>query len=297
MSSAVWRRVGRAVAAIVLISAAAVGISYATTPAPAPVAAPFVSITPCRAVDTRQAGGPVGGGTSRTFQMSGSASLAAQGGPVGGCPVPSSALAVAVNVTVTATVAHGNLSAFPADAATPATSTLNWSASGQTIANGTQVGLDRGQIKVAVAGPTSSAQVIIDIVGYYAAPVLPASAVPSGATLTGAFDVELPYQHLGTAVGLVNFVQPFAAGLTAEWVPVGTTTAHCTGSPGDPTAAPGYFCAYIVQLIGATNTILDPSTTTPAQMKTGRMAALLVASTASGGSQATVYGMWAATAP
>ena len=292
-----WRRRGAGVLGFAVVVSSAVGIAYATTPSPTPVAAPFVSITPCRAVDTRGGGGPIAAGSTRSFRMAGPGSLASQGGPTGGCPVPAGAVAVAINVTVTATASHGYTSVFPAGAGTPKTSTLNWSSTGQTVANGTQVGLGGGQITATVGGPGASAQVIIDIVGYYAAPVLPSSAVPSGSTLAGAFDAELPYQHQGSAIGLVNFVQPFASGLTAEWVPVGTTTAHCTGTPSSPTAAPGYFCAYIVQLVGATGQILDPSSSSPATMTTGTRAAMLTATAVLPGPSATVYGMWAATAP
>jgi len=77
----------------------------------------FFSVTPCRVLDTRGAVGPHGGpamaaGESRTF------------GLAGRCGIPSSARAVAVNLTVTAPTTRGNLRLYPANQAVPPTSSL-----------------------------------------------------------------------------------------------------------------------------------------------------------------------------
>ena len=60
------------------------------------------------------------------------------------------------------------LSIVPGDAAAFTTSSLNWSSSGQSIANGGVVKLagDR-EIKVFCGDQTGSTHVIIDITGYY----------------------------------------------------------------------------------------------------------------------------------
>ncbi len=40
----------------------------------------FTPVTPCRIIDTRLAGGPIAGGTTRNFAVAGAAGFAAQGG-------------------------------------------------------------------------------------------------------------------------------------------------------------------------------------------------------------------------
>ena len=55
----------------------------------------FTNVTPCRLVDTRS-GSPIRGGTAESFTLPG----------LGGCNIPTSALAYSLNVTV---VPHGQL--------------------------------------------------------------------------------------------------------------------------------------------------------------------------------------------
>src|SRR5262245_24623832 len=57
----------------------------------------FSPVNPCRIIDTRLAGGPIAGGTQRSFVVTGSADFEAQGGTAGGCGIPDGAAAVAVN--------------------------------------------------------------------------------------------------------------------------------------------------------------------------------------------------------
>lgn len=123
--------------------------------------------------------------------------------------------------------------------------------------------------------------------------------VPSGKTLKGAFWIQEGYQTLGTGATAITFQQPFSQGLAAEWVPVGTTTANCPGSVSAPTAAPGHFCAYLAgNPVGDTNAIVDPAPTgTPPAMTTGKLGAMLIATTHTGSSQVEMQGDWAATAP
>lgn len=121
----------------------------------------FHTLTPCRLLDTRQpagpAGGPpLGGGMQRTFAVAGA------------CGVPAGAVAAAVNLTVTSPTAGGNLTAFAAGTALPATSTLNFAA-GQTRANNAVVQLGQaGGVTIFYAGGGgASAHVIMDVVGYF----------------------------------------------------------------------------------------------------------------------------------
>ena len=90
--------------------------------------------TACRAVDTRNAGGVLAPGGSRSFRMRGSVSLAGQGGSASGCGVPANASAVEVTFTaVSPSGANGFVQAFPAGSSSRAT-VLNYTV-GRSITN------------------------------------------------------------------------------------------------------------------------------------------------------------------
>ena len=120
-----------------------------------PDALAFAAIDPERTYDSRAEGGPLAGGESRVTTI--------------GVPgMPLDVPAVAVNLTVTGTVGSGFLTLASADAAVqPAASTINWTESGTTIANGTVVGAVDDAIRTFASG--GSTQYITDIAGYYTA--------------------------------------------------------------------------------------------------------------------------------
>lgn len=137
----------------------------------------FTPIPPCRAVDTRLAGGAMHDGTSRHFLIGGSSSMHGQGGPSAGCGVPSQATAVSVTITTVAS-ARGYLKAWAYGASEPPTSFLNFTNLFNAAVGGV-VPMGAGHIWVKDhAGPT---QVIIDVTGYYIAPM--AAVVNSNGTL------------------------------------------------------------------------------------------------------------------
>jgi hypothetical protein len=121
----------------------------------------FFTVAPCRVVDTRNAVGPLGGPalaghSDRTFALAGT------------CGIPSSAMSVAANLTVTQAVAPGHLTTHRAGTGTPLASTINFSA-GQTRANNAIPGLSMdgtGSVTVenAAAGPV---HFILDVSGYF----------------------------------------------------------------------------------------------------------------------------------
>jgi hypothetical protein len=130
----------------------------------------YVPITPCRTVDTRLGGGgKMTSGNTRVWLMTGAGSLANQGGNANGCGVPSVARAVSLNVTVTETVGAAYLTLYPVGATLPLASTINWFASGQTLANGATIalgkGLGTGRLNVFDGGGSTHA--VIDVTGYY----------------------------------------------------------------------------------------------------------------------------------
>jgi hypothetical protein len=113
--------------------------------------APVLLASPIRAYDSRTSGGPLSGGHSRTV------ALASQ--------LPVGARGAIVNLTVTHTVSGGYLKLYAAGTPTPATSAINWFASGQTLANQatTAVSLARS---ISVTAGGGSAQFIVDVLGY-----------------------------------------------------------------------------------------------------------------------------------
>jgi hypothetical protein len=123
----------------------------------------FVGVTPCRLVDTREAGFPAGYGipalvasTARTFVI-----------PEAVCGIPATAKAVSMNVTVVSPNAAGFLAIWPGDAAAqpnPLVSSLNY-VPGDVIPNAVIVPLNAsGQVTVV---SVAAANVIFDVNGYF----------------------------------------------------------------------------------------------------------------------------------
>jgi lysophospholipase L1-like esterase len=148
----------------------------------------FFTIEPCRVLDTRDLGAPVGGpalsaGAPRIVEVAGH------------CGVPVTAREVSVNVTATAPTAAGHLRVFDPGDPRPDTSTLNFSA-GQTRANGAVITLDAlGRLAVFSGQPEGTVHVIIDVNGYFQTVALPPDSTPPtislsapayGAVLAGA---------------------------------------------------------------------------------------------------------------
>jgi hypothetical protein len=120
----------------------------------------FYTLTPCRVADTRSPSGPYGGpalaaNADRIFVVAGQ------------CGIPSGAVAVAFNFTVTQPTSLGDLRAAPGGGLLPLVSTMNWRAS-QTRANNAIIFLGlSGDILVHVAQASGTAHLIIDVNGYF----------------------------------------------------------------------------------------------------------------------------------
>lgn len=79
--------------------------------------------------------------------------------------VPAGARSIQINLTVANTGAAGFLALFANGVTWPGNSSINWSAPGTVLSNGTLVGLDAtGKFKVRAK---SSADFIVDVLGYY----------------------------------------------------------------------------------------------------------------------------------
>lgn len=126
----------------------------------------FVPVTPFRAYDSRWAStpGPLSANQSRVIPVKDAYSLA--GVLTTPNVVPDGARAVTYNLTITGTQGGGFLALTPASDAAFGASAINWSATGQDLANGGTIRTSAREIKV-WAGSTGSTHFIIDVTGYY----------------------------------------------------------------------------------------------------------------------------------
>lgn len=130
----------------------------------------YYFVDPFRAYDTREDSAPSGAGTGRLALQSSnplSAGEERRFSIVGLVGVPTTATAVAVNVTVTQPTAEGFLALYPGGGSFPGVSTINYRP-GQTRANNAIVLLGpAGDITVACGQASGTVHVILDVVGYF----------------------------------------------------------------------------------------------------------------------------------
>ena len=144
----------------------------------------YQTVTPCRVVDTRNVGGVLASGVTRGFQVGGTrGGFKAQGAtnPVG-CGVPQRSAAVEASLTAVAPVANGFTRVFPAGATPPNATFLAYS-TGRNITNTGTIGLSlSGLNDLNLKNFGSSTQYVLDVLGYFEAPV----AFPLSAEQTAA---------------------------------------------------------------------------------------------------------------
>jgi hypothetical protein len=129
----------------------------------------LVPITPARAYDSRltmtpDANGKLAAGTNRTVSVANARNITT--GAVVAALVPSNATAVAYTLTVANTVGQGFLAVNPGGVTAVTASSINWSATGQLLANTGVVKLGPSQTVTVFAGGNTT-DFIIDVVGYY----------------------------------------------------------------------------------------------------------------------------------
>lgn len=125
-------------------------------------ASAFVPVTPYRSFDSRVfTEGFILWGESGSIDLTTDVN--------GRQKIPVNAVAVTYNLTVTGTFGfYGYLSLFPAAAAIPSASSINWFAPGLDLANGGVVALSGGDVGVACGNVfETGTDFIIDITGYY----------------------------------------------------------------------------------------------------------------------------------
>jgi hypothetical protein len=135
----------------------------------------YTPLYPCRILDTRVAGGPIGANQSRAFNAltTPGGNFTAQGGAGHDCQslTSSEASAVVINVTAVAPAGSGYATVFPYGFARPATSSLNYTAG--AIVNNTVITRIPSPInsKDFTLYSFAASDYVVDIVGYFAPPV------------------------------------------------------------------------------------------------------------------------------
>ena len=157
-------------AMLTLASTAFAQFGYSTTSD-----AVFTPVAPCRLFDTRpsQGGtGPIAAAGTKVFAVWGQTTYTAQGGAATNCGLDAAANteAIAMNFTVVTPAAGGFITAYPFGGALPVAATVNFQAGDIargdfTIAKVTQTGTSHLSIY-----STSNADVVGDVVGYFARP-------------------------------------------------------------------------------------------------------------------------------
>jgi hypothetical protein len=116
---------------------------------------------PLRAYDSRLGDGKLQAGQTRTISL-------ATGKDAGGnnvLAVPPGATAALVNLTITDTEGAGFVKMYSAAISEPATSSINWSDTGQNLAVSTPVAIDE-QARIKLTGGVNATNVVVDVIGY-----------------------------------------------------------------------------------------------------------------------------------
>ena len=118
----------------------------------------FFTAVPCRVLDTRQQGPALSSGVERTFQVT------------GGCGIPATARAVAINISIVQPSGGGFVVLHPGDLAAPLTSTVNFAA-GAVRANNAILALAFDGTGTLAATPSvtggGTAHLIVDVSGWF----------------------------------------------------------------------------------------------------------------------------------
>lgn len=186
----------------------------------------FVPVAPCRIVDTREAGGAFASGASRALFVGGTQRFVGQGGTADGCGVPLSAKAVALSITTTGATGAGRLIAWADGAAQPNSTALSYLSAGNMTGNPIVPLSAAGKMRL--ANVKASTHVVIDVAGYYIAPMV-ATIGPAGSIVsssgrivsithpgTGAYFVVFDRSLVGCAASAQVSAYAFAEGVTSR---------------------------------------------------------------------------------
>lgn len=135
----------------------------------------FTPLPPCRILDTRIAGGPIGANSSRAFlgvAINSGANFTSQGGSATNCGVAAvGASAISVNFTIVSPAGPGYLTVYKSGDTRPLAATLNYLGTDLVRGNLANVQIPNPlAITDFVIYAFSQVDVVADIVGYYSPP-------------------------------------------------------------------------------------------------------------------------------
>jgi hypothetical protein len=193
--------------------------------------ATYHALAPGRVLDTRAGTGHIGlAGKFKTKTVRTISVAGVKGLGWASALVPANAVAVTGNLTVTNATSDGFLAIGPTVSSSPSTSTLN-TRKGRNTANGVTVALKSGKVQAVWVGAAgSSADVLLDITGFFTADA------------TGMLFYPIaPYRVLDSSTNL-GLTGPFATG-TAQTLPVGGS-GGAGGVPSDAKGIAGNFTVF-----------------------------------------------------
>jgi hypothetical protein len=138
----------RAILTLVLALTLGLALPVAAQPLSGPE---FIPLMPCRVFDSRNTS-PLPGGEPTNITIAGL------------CGVPPTAVAAALNFTITEPEGVGHLTVFPKNGVAPLASLVNYVA-GQTVANAADITLGEGG--AVSAQPVTPTDLVVDVYGYF----------------------------------------------------------------------------------------------------------------------------------
>ena len=184
----------------------------------------YTPVTPCRIVDTRQVARRLAAGVIQTFDGYNASTFAAQGGAATNCAIPSGAYALATTTTAVTPDNLGFIRMWPANAAEPNASTVNFDPGTINIATGAIIPVDGANANRFSAKSPTGVDLVVDVVGYFNA--IDAGGVPGPTGPTGPAGATGPTGPQGLQ------------GIQGPTGPQGATgSIGATGAAGAPGAA------------------------------------------------------------
>jgi hypothetical protein len=165
----------------------------------------FTPVSPCRIIDTREAGGPIGTDSFRSFYVYGSGvNMLPQGGNASGCPAPrGEPRGVVMNIVAVNSTAPGYLTVWPDNTTRPLAAVLNYNPSEtDPVSNAFTMKTRYGAGREISVYAYKQTHVVADVMGYYY------EAFPAGANYFGT-DAAIYLTSTPMTVKSINMNVPY----------------------------------------------------------------------------------------